>query len=100
MKKLKKTSKKTSLQEHVGKYNAISELANALPGLTFGQLLHGDADVAKKEVGHLFTKQGGRRRMFAGHAKMKPRRLRLVTLKIYGTEAEALLDSGAVPSVG
>ena len=98
-KKLKKTSKKTSLQEHVGKYNVISELANAPSGLTFGQLIRGDADVAKKEIGRLFTKQGGRRRVFAGHADMKPRRLRLVTLKVYGTEGEALLDSGAVPNI-
>ena len=30
---------------------------------------------------------------------MKPRRLRIVTLKVYGTEAEALLDSGAVPII-
>ena len=98
-KKSKKTSKKTSLQEHVGKYNVISELANASSGLTFGQMIRGDADVAKNEINRLFAKQGSRGRTFAGHANMKLRRLRVVTLKVYGTEAEALLDSGAVPNI-
>ena len=86
-KKLKKTSKNNSLQEHVGKNNVISELANAPSGLTFRQLIHGDANVSKKDVGRLFTKQGGPRRVFADHANINPRRLRLVTLKVYGTEA-------------
>ena len=30
---------------------------------------------------------------------MKLRRLRVVTLKVYGIESEALLDSGAVPNI-
>ena len=98
-KKAKKVTKKTSLQEYVRKYNVISELANASSGLTFRQLVRGDADVAKREIVRLFAKQRVRGRTFAGHADTRSRRLRLVTVKVYGTEAQALLDSGAVPNI-
>ena len=50
--KAKKTrarkSKKNGIQEHVRKYSVLSELANVPSGLTFGQLVRGDADEAKK----------------------------------------------------
>ena len=87
-KKAKKVTKKTSLQEYVKKYN-VSELANASSGLTFEQLVCGDADVAKKEIVRLFAKQRVRGRAFAGHANTRSRRLRLVTVKVYGTEAQS-----------
>ena len=98
-KKAKKVTKKTSLQEYVRKYKVISELTNASSGLTFGKLVRGDADVAEKEIVRLFAKQRVRGRAFAGHADTRSRRLRLVTVKVYGTEAQALLDSGAVPKI-
>ena len=44
----KTTTKRAALQEHVGKYNVIAELANDSSGLTFGQLIRGDAEAAKK----------------------------------------------------
>ena len=43
----KTTTKKAPLQEHVGKYNVIAELANASSGLNLGQLIRGDAEAAK-----------------------------------------------------
>ena len=39
----RKTTKKEKIHDHVGKYNLITEFANASSGLTFGQLLHGVA---------------------------------------------------------
>lgn len=53
-------TKKTSLQELVRKYNVISDSADACSGLTSGQFSSGDADVAKKKMGRLFTKQRSR----------------------------------------
>ena len=44
----KRTSKKNAVQEHSGKYDVVSSLANAPSGLTFGQLIGGDGDEAKK----------------------------------------------------
>ena len=38
-KRKKRKSKKKSIQEHVGKYNVITEFANAPAGVTFGQLI-------------------------------------------------------------
>ena len=96
-KKSKKKSKKTSLQEPFGRYNFIHELAKASSGLSSGKIFRGDASVAEKEIGRLFAKQGGRGRVFAGHADMKLGRMHLVTFQVYGTEAEALLDSGPCP---
>ena len=98
-KKANKVTKRTSLQEYVRKYNVISELANASFGLTFGQLVRGDAEASKKEIVRLFAKQRVRGRAFAGHADTRSRRLRLVTVKVYATKAQALLDSGGVPNI-
>lgn len=98
-KKKRNIAKKASLEEHVRKYNVVSELANAPSGLTFGQLVRGDAESARKEINRLLTKKVRRGRGFAGHAETRPRRLRLVTVQVYGSDAQALLDSGAVPNI-
>ena len=65
--KKKNVSKKAALQEHVGKYNVVSELANAPSGLTFGQLVRGDAEGASREIKRLLSRKLGRSRGFAGH---------------------------------
>ena len=77
----------------------MSELATASSGLIFGKLVRGDAYMAKKKMVRLFAKQRVRGRAFAGHADTRSRRLRLVTVKVYETEGQALLESGAVPNI-
>ena len=49
----KRTSKKNDVQEHSGKYDVVSSLAHAPSRLTFGQLIRGDSDEAKKEIRRL-----------------------------------------------
>ena len=92
-------SKKAALQEHVGKYNVVSELANAPSGLTFGELVRGDAEGARREMKRLLSRKLGRSRGFAGHTDLFLRRLRVIIVQVYGTDAQALLDSGAVPNI-
>ena len=100
--KAKKTrtrkAKKSGTQEHVRKYGVLPELANAPGGLTFRQLVRGDADEVNMEIRRLLTKGGQRVRAIAAHVDTRPRRLRLVPVRIYGMEAKALLDSGATPN--
>ena len=97
--KKKNVSKKAAFQEHVGKYNVVSELANAPSGLTFGQLVRGDSEGARKEMKRLLTRKSGRSRSFAGHMNIFPRSLRVVTVQVYGTDAQALQESGAVQNI-
>ena len=94
--KKKNVSKKAALQEHV---NVVSELANAPSGLTCGQRVRGDAEGARREIKRLLSRKLGRSRRFAGHTDVFPRRLRVITVQVYGTDAQALLDSGAVPNI-
>ena len=77
----------------------MSELANAPSGLTFGQLVREDAEGARKEMKRLLSRRLGRSRGFAGHMDVVQRRLHVVTVQCYGTDAQALLDSGAVPNI-
>lgn len=41
------------LQEYVSRYDVLAELSNASCGLTFGQLLRGEADEVKKVMRRL-----------------------------------------------
>ena len=70
----KRTSKKNSVQEHSGKYGVVSSLANAPSGLTFGQLIRGDGDEAKKEIHRLFNSHP--RRPVAASIGTLPKRLK------------------------
>ena len=92
-------SKRSGIQEHVGKYSVLSELANAPSGLTFWQMARDDADEENKEIRRLFTKVGRRGRALTAHFYTRPWGLRLVLFQIYGTEAKALLDSGATANL-
>ena len=98
-KRKKMKTRKAALQEHVGKYNVVSELARAPSGLTFGQLVLGDAESARREINGLLARKARRRPGFAGPVELQPRRLRITTVRVYGTEAHAMLDSGAVPNI-
>ena len=97
--KNRKSSKKKELSEHVGKYDVTSELANAPTGMTFGQLIRGDGDDAKKEIRRMFSKNVKTRRVVAAPVSKQPRSLKIIAVQVYGTLVEALLDSGAVPNL-
>eukprot|EP00737_Agarophyton_chilense_P002013 gb/GEZJ01002278.1/.p1 GENE.gb/GEZJ01002278.1/~~gb/GEZJ01002278.1/.p1 ORF type:complete len:592 (+),score=68.54 gb/GEZJ01002278.1/:824-2599(+) len=82
------------LHDQVGKYNVMAELAAASPGLTFGQLLRGDADETRKLLKPLLSGMVLIRHASFLHATSLPRRLKGIA-----TDASALLDSGAVPNL-
>ena len=98
--KEKNTSKKV-LQDHVGKYDVVGELANASTGLTFGQLLRGDAAEAAKEIRRLFSPLKNRRLSKAAPALnvQNKRVLMVAPVRIFGREIRALLDTGAIPNI-
>ena len=98
-KRKKKITRKSALQEHVGNYNVVSELARGPSGLPFGQLVSGDAKAARREINGLLAGKARRRSGFAGPVELRLRRLRVTTVRVYGTAARALLDSGAVPNI-
>lgn len=89
----------TGIQEHVVKYSLLSALANAPSGLIFGRLVRGDADEAKKGIRRLLTKGSRSALTLAAHVDTHPQRLRIVPVRIYSTEAKALLDLGAPPNL-
>ena len=79
------------------KYHMLAELARAPCGLTFGQLMRRDADDAKREIRRLFSSRVSR--SVLAQVSGPPRRLKVVTIRVYGTVTQALLDSGAVPNL-
>ena len=93
----KRTSKKNADQEHAEKYDVVSSLADAPSGFTFGQLIRGDGDEAKKQIRRLFNSRP--RCPVAASIGTLPKRLKVVSVQIYGTHMRALLDSGAIPNV-
>lgn len=54
------------MQEHVGKYNVVSELANARSVLTFRQFNRGDTEGEMKEMKCLLTRIGSLSADFLG----------------------------------
>ena len=75
----------------------LPELARAPFTPKFGQLIRGDADEAKSEIRRLFSSKIGRS-VYAQVGSL-PRRLKVVSVLVYGTETQALLDSGAIPNL-
>ena len=75
----------------------VSSLANAPSGLKLGQLIRGDGDEAKKEIRRLFNNR--LRRPVAASIGTLPKRLKVVSVYVYGTQIRALLDSGAILNV-
>ena len=95
----RKTTKKEKIHDHVGKYNLITEFANASSGLTFGQLLRGDATEATKMIRKLFARPRATPAAVAEPISRNQKILRVVNVRVYGTDCSALLDSGAVPNI-
>jgi len=82
----------------VKRYNVMEELSLAPCGLSFGQLLRGDAEDAKKMLKKLL-RSDSKLRFMATSIPTEPRRLKLVTATVRGMRIQALLDSGAVPNI-
>ena len=96
----KRKSKKESIQEHVEKYNVITEFAKCPSGLTFGQLIRRDAIEAVKMIRKLL----GRGITTTATAdvssgQLPTRVLNKGNVRVYGTTCSALLESGAVPNI-
>lgn len=96
MKKKKGSSKE--LLEYVKKCNLAAELATAPIGLTFGQLLRGDAEDARKDLKKIIRPISSKRPAINA-ATSSPRRLKLVPVKVFGHKTQALFDSGAIPNL-
>lgn len=93
-------SEKQVLKESAGQYDLLLELANASSGLTFGQLLRGDASEAKRQMDRLLSARG-QKVTVVDEASPPPNSkcLELAKLKIYGSDVYSLMDSGAIPDV-
>ena len=72
----------------------VSSLTDAPSGLTFGQLIRRDGEEAKKEIRRLFNSR--LRRPVAASIGTLPKRLKVVSVQVYGTQMRALLNSGAI----
>lgn len=99
-----RSESKAALIEKATDYSLVSALASAPTGLSFAQLLRGDAEQAKKDLDKLFSKNGLRVGVLAeGETKESGDKeescLAVASIKLYGTETHALMDTGAVPNV-
>ncbi len=83
------------------RYDVVSELTNAPSGITFGQLLRGDAVGAQKDMKRLFTSRPASRTAAAVREAESsvPRVLLVAPTSIFGTRWWALLDSGSIPNL-
>ena len=96
-----RANKNNSLQSTIGfqkPYEVLEELSSAPTGLTFGQLIRGDAEIARKTMKKVLN-LGRSSISFTGATKTIPSRLKLVTVSLYNNEFQALIDSGAVPDL-
>lgn len=101
VKKIKKDKRPSSgLQEHFGRCNVVVELARTPTGLTFGQLVHGDIEEARKVLKRLLSKNSPKVRPFVLSGAVRLTwRLKIVLLKIYGTKRHGRSNTGAVPNL-
>jgi hypothetical protein len=86
------------LSNRVEKYDVLNELAQAPAGLTFGQLVRGDAEHAQKTLKKLLAARSSSK-VSTIDTDSVPRKLRLVAAEVESKEVLALLDSGAVPDI-
>lgn len=78
----------------------MPEFSKAPCGLKFGQLLRGDLIEAKKEMNRLFSGAGNRNVGMADGRTCHGRcGLKTARVKVYGTDAIGILESGAVPNL-
>ena len=77
----------------------MSERARAPSGLTFIQLVRGDAESTSRDINSLLARKARRRHRFSGSVELRPRQFRTTILRVYGTEANAPFDSGEVSNI-
>lgn len=86
----------------MGKYNIFVELARAPSGLSISQRTRGDAKEAARQIRNLLNLRR-RHTMIATEKLLSTaqisRRLKVVSVKIFGEITQALLDMDAVPSL-
>lgn len=101
-KKSARKIKKTTLTDHELKYNMELELENAPLGITFRQFLRGAEMEARKEIDRLFSSRSAKQKInivFGALEDHGRRVFKVPRLRVYGIEAFALMDSGAVANV-
>lgn len=93
--KSKKVNGKMLIREQTSVYDVVDSLGSAQSGLTFGQIMRGDAKITDKELRRPFSPLNGQGTK--GTSKTNPalvkqvyRVLKVVPVKIYGFEAFAL----------
>ena len=95
--KKKRTSKNNAVQGHSGQCDVVSSLTNAPPRLVVGQVIRGAGEEAEKEICSLFNSRStGPVAVSIGPL---PKRMKVVSVQVYGTQIRALLDSGAIPNL-
>lgn len=92
-------SKKTDVSDYNEKQDAVSALENASSGLTFEQIVRGDGEKVCKGLCKRFASQHRRGVTVPISFRSLPKRLKVISLKLYGTETNTLSDSGAIPNV-
>lgn len=97
-KKKQKQKKYKQLLEQVRGCDVLSELANASCGLTFGQLLRGDANAASSSP-QRFLSRTGRAVNRAAVTRTGSHRLKIVAANVYGTDTQFICDSGSIQNV-
>lgn len=104
--KIKKTNKKSNenndIMERVGKYNLMDELSRSSGGLTIEQPADGDAAEAAKQIRKLLNLTCLHTMVATDSSPQEPsipRTLMGVPIKIFSNHIQALLDTGAVPSL-
>lgn len=82
-------SEKQKLKYYAPKFGALSELTNASSGLTFGPILRGDAEEAKREIIRLFSARGNSKWGTVQEISENNGRrvLKVSKLEVYGTKA-------------
>lgn len=100
-KKKNKKNSRRSLKEiysYGKKYDVIQDILDKPSGMTYGQILSGQAEEARKKLRKVFP-TSGKGQVLATPAAAEPERLKLIPVTISGVETQALLDSGAIPNL-
>ena len=93
-----KQGKVWDLSRRVERYDLLDEIAQAPTGITFGQLVRGDAQEAQKELKKLLVSRSSKK-VATINSYAIPRRLRLVEALLESRSSLVLFDSGSVPNI-
>lgn len=85
--------------DHKGTYDAVSALANALCGVSFRKLTNGDGEEACKGLCKLAASEQHRRIRTPASSRTLPKVIKVVVMRVYRAESNALFHSCATPNV-